>query len=64
MIMEQARKMLDGLVGHLDDACIGSISEIFDAIPPYTPRGCAAQAWSVAEFLRAWARTTPEGEAL
>ena len=33
-------------------ACIGSISEIFDAEPPFTPRGCIAQAWSVAEVLR------------
>ncbi|HYR91010.1 MAG TPA: amylo-alpha-1,6-glucosidase [Terriglobia bacterium] len=37
---------------HLASACIGSISEIFDAEPPYTPRGCCAQAWSVAEVLR------------
>jgi glycogen debranching enzyme len=33
---------------------VGSISEIFDAEEPYTPRGCVAQAWSVAEVLRAW----------
>ena len=38
---------------HLDEACIGSISEVFDAEPPFTPRGCIAQAWSVAEVLRA-----------
>jgi predicted glycogen debranching enzyme len=37
---------------HLASACIGSISEIFDAEPPYTPRGCCAQAWSVAEVIR------------
>ena len=37
---------------HLNDACVGSISEIFDAEPPYTARGCVAQAWSVAEVLR------------
>jgi glycogen debranching enzyme len=30
------------------------VSEIFDAEPPYTARGCIAQAWSVAELLRAW----------
>ena len=35
------------------EACVGSISEIFDAEAPYTPRGCIAQAWSVAEALRA-----------
>ena len=33
--------------------CIGTISEIYDAEPPFTPRGCVAQAWSVAEALRA-----------
>jgi glycogen debranching enzyme len=38
---------------HLGDAGIGSISEICDAEPPYAPRGCIAQAWSVAEVLRA-----------
>jgi glycogen debranching enzyme len=41
------------LQDELRDAGIGSISEIFDAEPPYTPRGCIAQAWSVAEVLRA-----------
>jgi predicted glycogen debranching enzyme len=47
-----ARRFLDGFLPHLGDACIGTISEIFDAEAPYTPRGCAAQAWSVAEVLR------------
>ena len=51
---ERAGKFLDGFERHLTDACIGSISEIFDAEPPYTPRGCIAQAWSVAEVLRCW----------
>lgn len=32
----------------------GSINEIFDGDPPYIPRGCITQAWSVAEVLRAW----------
>jgi glycogen debranching enzyme len=36
----------------MSDGCIGSISEIFDAERPFTPRGCIAQAWSVAEVLR------------
>jgi predicted glycogen debranching enzyme len=49
----QAGSFLDGFRDHLSQACIGSISEIFDAEPPYTPRGCIAQAWSVAEVLRA-----------
>ena len=37
---------------HLDEGCIGSISEIFDGEPPHYPRGCVAQAWSVGELLR------------
>src|SRR5256885_3355189 len=49
-----ARRALNGFVPHLDDACIGSISEVFDADAPFSPRGCIAQAWSVAEVLRAW----------
>jgi predicted glycogen debranching enzyme len=53
-----ARRFLQGLVEHLGQACIGSISEVFDAEPPYTPRGCVAQAWSVAEVLRCWAKTS------
>jgi glycogen debranching enzyme len=52
-----ARKFLSGFERHLDDACVGSISEIFDAESPFTPRGCIAQAWSVAEVLRAWVAT-------
>jgi predicted glycogen debranching enzyme len=47
-----AQHAIDGFVPHLDEACIGSISEVFDAEPPFTPRGCIAQAWSVAEVLR------------
>ena len=42
---------------------IGSISEIFDAEPPYTPRGCIAQAWSVAEVLRRWVATADSAQA-
>jgi predicted glycogen debranching enzyme len=52
--LESAGRFLDGFERHLTDACIGSISEIFDAEPPFTPRGCIAQAWSVAEVLRSW----------
>ncbi|HEX2687537.1 MAG TPA: amylo-alpha-1,6-glucosidase, partial [Kofleriaceae bacterium] len=48
-----ARSYLEALVGHLGEACIGSISEIFDATAPFTARGCIAQAWGVAELLRA-----------
>jgi glycogen debranching enzyme len=52
-----ARDALKGFSHHLNDAGIGTISEIFDAEAPYTPRGCIAQAWSVAEVLRCLART-------
>ena len=54
---EQARSFLEPLVHHLADHGLGSISEIFDGDPPFTPRGCIAQAWSVAETLRAWQET-------
>jgi predicted glycogen debranching enzyme len=56
---EAARRMLEGFPAHLGEAGVGSISEIFDADPPFTPRGCIAQAWSVAEVLRAWIKTEP-----
>jgi predicted glycogen debranching enzyme len=52
-----ARQTLEGFIPHLDDGCIGSISEVFDANEPYTQRGCIAQAWSVAEVLRVWVKT-------
>jgi len=54
----QAQKFLAGFQAHLGEACIGSISEVFDAEHPFIPRGCVAQAWSVAEVLRCWAKTT------
>lgn len=53
----QARQMLQAFPGHLRDEGIGSISEIFDAEFPHLPQGCIAQAWSVAEILRAWQLT-------
>jgi glycogen debranching enzyme len=52
-----ARLLLQAFQPHLADAGIGSISEIFDAEPPFAPGGCIAQAWSVAEVLRAWLQT-------
>jgi glycogen debranching enzyme len=51
--LEGARRLLDGLEQELSAACIGTISEIYDAEAPFLPRGCTAQAWSVAEALRA-----------
>jgi predicted glycogen debranching enzyme len=55
-----ARSCLDGLITHLNDAGVGTMSEIFDAEEPFTPRGCIAQAWTVAEALRAWLLTQPD----
>jgi predicted glycogen debranching enzyme len=52
-----ARRFLAGFTAHLDQGCVGSINEIFDAEPSFTPRGCIAQAWSVAEVLRCYALT-------
>jgi predicted glycogen debranching enzyme len=47
-----ARQFLAAFPAHMEQACIGTIAEVFDAEPPFLPRGCAAQAWSVAEVLR------------
>lgn len=45
-------EILKGFEAHLTEAGIGQISEIFDADAPHDPRGCFAQAWSIAEVLR------------
>jgi len=51
-----SRKTMGGwlaaLRAHIREAGLGSVSEIFDGEPPHTPRGCFAQAWSVAEIAR------------
>lgn len=52
-----ARRLLEGLVPHLGEACLSTIGEIFDAEVPFSPRGCVAQAWSVAEMLRCWLKS-------
>jgi predicted glycogen debranching enzyme len=49
-----AKSFLNPLIQELLNDGVGSISEIFDGDPPFTPRGCIAQAWSVAEVLRVW----------
>lgn len=51
---EMARSYLMPLLRQLESHCLGSISEVFEGDPPFAPRGCFAQAWSVAEVLRAW----------
>lgn len=50
----QARTFLEPIANHLQAHGVGSISEIFEGDAPMAPRGCIAQAWSVAEVLRAW----------
>ena len=50
----EARRIIEGFVPHLGQAGVGTISEIFDGDAPHAPRGCIAQAWSVAELLRVW----------
>lgn len=50
----QLRRLLKPFERHLREAGLGTISEIFDGDPPHHPRGCFAQAWSVAELLRIW----------
>jgi predicted glycogen debranching enzyme len=54
-----AHALLQGFVPHFNVHGFGSISEVFDAEEPWTPHGCIAQAWSVAEVLRCWVKTTP-----
>ncbi len=49
-----AQSYLSPMAEHLDSDCIGTVSEIFDGDAPHSARGCLAQAWSVAEILRAW----------
>jgi glycogen debranching enzyme len=48
-----ATQWMNDFEEHLREACLGQVSEIFDGDAPHTPRGCIAQAWSVAELLRA-----------
>ena len=50
--LKSVSELLAGFEAHLSEAGVGQISEIFDADPPHAPRGCPAQAWSVAEVIR------------
>ncbi len=54
-----SRALLYPLIRHLNERTAGSLSEVFDGDPPHEARACFAQAWTVAEVLRAWALTTP-----
>jgi predicted glycogen debranching enzyme len=52
---QKAAEFIEPLMRHLtEDACLGQISEIFDGDAPHRPRGCVAQAWSIAELIRAY----------
>ncbi len=52
--LEQAQSFITPLLDHLvQDACLGSVNEIFEGKEPHYPKGCIAQAWSVAELIRA-----------
>ena len=51
---DAALAFLQPLAHHLAEYGVGNIAEIFDGDPPFAPRGCIAQAWSVSETLRAW----------
>jgi len=51
----KAAEFIRPLMQHLTEyGCLGSVSEIFDGDAPHEPRGCIAQAWSVAELIRAY----------
>jgi predicted glycogen debranching enzyme len=52
--VDYALSLLAGLAPHLGEACLGTIGELFDGNVPHAPRGCFAQAWSVAQTLSAW----------
>jgi len=49
---EARERFLEPVFRHMDDAGLGHVSEMADAEPPYRPRGCPFQAWSVGEILR------------
>lgn len=62
---KEARDFLQQLMErHLQDACIGSVSEVNDAEGLFAPRGCIAQAWSVAEIARIWSKVADDGKSI
>src|SRR5581483_1393625 len=54
---EARERFMTPLLAHLEEAGLGHVSEIADAEPPFTPRGCPFQAWSVGELIRIVALT-------
>jgi predicted glycogen debranching enzyme len=61
-VRDRVLEWMRALSRHLSEACLGQVSEIFDGDPPHRPRGCFAQAWSVAEILRAVVKNEIFGE--
>jgi predicted glycogen debranching enzyme len=59
-----ALDLLRAMPAHLREACVGQVSEIMDADPPFEAHGCFAQAWGVAEVLRAWSEIVRDGRDL
>ena len=51
--LDARQRFLDPLLLHLNEAGLGHVSEIADGDPPFTPRGCPFQAWSLGELRRA-----------
>jgi glycogen debranching enzyme len=49
--VSRCRAIVRGFASHLGEACLGQVSEIFEAEPPFRPAGAPAQAWSVAQLL-------------
>jgi predicted glycogen debranching enzyme len=54
---EKIKKLMLKAFKHLEEAGVGNVSEIFDGNSPYTPQGCIAQAWGVAEWLRIYQKS-------
>ncbi len=58
---KQAEKFIEPLLAHLtEQGCLGHICEIFDGDSPQRPKGCFAQAWSIAELIRAYELITAD----
>ena len=57
----EAAQVLAGLLDSMEDEGLGQINEIFDGDPPHRPRGCIAQAWSVAAAIHIWKRLEATG---
>jgi glycogen debranching enzyme len=54
---QRAASYLTPLLKAIESGCVGTLGEVFDGDPPHDGGGAFAQAWSVAEVLRAWRLT-------